>query len=74
MKTKQKQELHQKTREELENILRTAKAELLSLRLDHSLKKLKNTSSILHKRKEMAVIYTVLKEKDLPAHPAGKII
>lgn len=71
MKTKQKQELHQKTKEELKNILRTARAELLSLRLDNSLKKLKNTSSILHKRKEIAVIYTVLSEKDLPAQ-AGK--
>lgn len=64
MKLKAVKELHGKTIEELKVLLQTAMEELSVLRFDQSQGKLKNTSSFLHKRKDIARIQTVLKEKE----------
>lgn len=65
MKTNLKKELHQKTIEELRSLLQNIIDELFSLRLEKSQKKLKNTSLIAVKRKDLAIIQTILKEKEL---------
>ena len=67
MKTKAKKELHSKTGEELKVLLKTVKDEFFSLQLEHAQQKLKNTSSLLHKRKDIARINTILQEKNLAA-------
>ncbi|MDO8621427.1 MAG: 50S ribosomal protein L29 [Candidatus Levybacteria bacterium] len=65
MKTKDKQALHTKTIEELKKLLQDLKSALFSLSLDKTQNKLKNTRSIYLKRKEIAQIATVLREKEL---------
>lgn len=64
MKLKAVKELHTKTVEELQVLLQTAAEELSLLRFDQAQGKLKNTSSFLHKRKDIARIQTVLREKE----------
>lgn len=64
MKIKEKRQLRDKTKEELQVMLAKMKNELFTLRLEHSQGKLKNTSSLLHKRKDLALMYTVLSEKE----------
>lgn len=64
MKTKQKNELFGKSENELKKLLSDARNDLFNLRLDLSQNKLKNTSSIFLKRKEVALILTALKEKE----------
>lgn len=65
MKTKEKKELFAKTETELRKALKDAKAALLDLVLDLGQNKLKNTSLISRKRKEVALIKTALREKEL---------
>jgi len=65
MKTKDKKELSTKTIKELKMLLKEKKNELFSLIQEHAQKKLKNTRSIFWKKKEIAVISTILREKEL---------
>lgn len=65
MKTKEKKELNSKSTEELKSLLDTAEGELSLLKLENFRKKLKNTSSIAIKRKEIAKILTIIKQKEL---------
>jgi ribosomal protein L29 len=65
MKTKEKKELFAKTETELRKLLKEAKGALLDLMLDLQQNKLKNTRLIFWKRKEIALIKTALKEKEL---------
>lgn len=65
MKTKDIKELHLKTVQELKDLFKTAKEDLLELNLSHSQSKLKNTSSIFTKKKDIARILTVLRGKEL---------
>lgn len=71
MKTKDMKALHAKTLEELKILLKEAKDALYLLKLEMSQNKLKNLRSIFWKRKEMAVIATIINEKDLPAGRQG---
>ncbi len=64
MKTKDKKDLFTKSQLELKKLLLDAKEALFNLRIDLSQNKLKNTSSITLKRKEIALILTALKEKE----------
>ncbi len=64
MKTKVIKQLHGKTKEELQALIQSVKEELANFRLDQKQGKLKDTSSILHKRKEIARMQTVLQEKE----------
>ena len=65
MKTKDKKEIFTKSDKELKKALTEAKAALLDLMLDLKQNKLKNTRLIFWKRKEIALIKTALKEKEL---------
>ena len=65
MKTKEKKELFSKNEKELRNVLKEAKAALFELMLDLGQNKLKNTRLIFWKRKEIALIKTALREKEL---------
>jgi ribosomal protein L29 len=63
MKIKEKKELHLKSINELNKLLKEAHSELLTLMLDKEQNKLKNTSSLSNKRREIAVIKTVVRIK-----------
>ena len=65
MKTKDKQTIRAKTLGELKTILKEAKDALYLLKLEMSQNKLKNLRSIFWKRKEMALIATIMKEKEI---------
>lgn len=64
MKTKDKKELHTKTANELLKILKDAKESLMMLRLDKVQNKLKNTRDIFNTRQKIAILQTILKEKE----------
>lgn len=65
MKTKEKKELQIKTVPELRTLVKNIHEDLFALRIEASQMKLKNTSSLAKKRKEIAQILTVLREKEL---------
>lgn len=65
MKRKEKDELKTKETKELENILSQARKTVSSLRIEKAQYKLKNTRAIFLKRKEIALIKSILKEKEL---------
>lgn len=65
MKTKDKKELHIKTEDELKKMLEDAHEDLVKLRLDKAQNKVKNTSELSNIRRKIAIIQTILKEKEL---------
>ena len=65
MKTKDKKELHLKSLEELNKEVLDAKDALVGLKLDKTQNKLKNTSQLSIKRKEIAQILTIIRGKEL---------
>ncbi|RJQ38715.1 50S ribosomal protein L29 [Candidatus Microgenomates bacterium] len=65
MKTKQKKELHAKTIQEIKVLLKEAKEEMFSLKLEKVQRKLKNLRSIFEKRKNIAKMLTILREKEI---------
>ncbi|MGA2911110.1 MAG: 50S ribosomal protein L29 [Candidatus Levyibacteriota bacterium] len=65
MKTKEKKEIFSKSEKELRKALKEAKEALVDLILELKQNKLKNTRLIFWKRKEIALIKTALKEKEL---------
>lgn len=64
MKTKDIKDLHTKTMEELSGMYKAAREELLELNLSKSQNKLKNLRSIFLKKKDIARVLTILKEKE----------
>jgi large subunit ribosomal protein L29 len=65
MKAKDKKAISEKTLQDLKTHLAEAREAIFLLRLDKSQNKLKNTRSIFRKRKEVARILTIMKEKEL---------
>jgi large subunit ribosomal protein L29 len=65
MKKQEFQSLKQKTDKELKEMLSTLKKEINKLRLEMALRKVKNVSSVGQKKKDVARILTVLKERKL---------
>lgn len=65
MKSKDKKELFSKTDKELRKILKEARVTLFNLTLENKQNKLKNPRSIFWKKKEIALILTSLREKEL---------
>jgi len=63
MKTRDKKDLQIKTVAELKKMLKDAQGTVLSLKLDKAQAKLKDTQSIFHKKKEIAIIQTILRGK-----------
>ncbi len=62
MKAIDKKGLHEKSAKELEKLVVEAYKGLNELRLDHVQNKLKDTRSIFNKRKEIAVMQSVLQQ------------
>lgn len=71
MKTSIKKDLHTKTAGELSKKLSDLSEEIRVMRLDHTMGKLKNISSIGNKREEIAVAKTILREKVLSQRSAA---
>jgi len=65
MKTKARQEIRNSEISELRKKLKDTRQTLAQAMLDHKQFKLKNSSSITTMRKEIAVILTVLREKEV---------
>jgi len=65
MKSKEKKDLFTKSEKELIKILKEAREALFNFKLDLTQNKLKNTRQIFWKKKEIALILTILKEKKL---------
>ena len=67
MKRKQKQELHQKTKIQLQKEIVKKERELASLRLELRAGKLKNVRQLMNQRHHLACLKTILREKELAA-------
>lgn len=65
MKTRDKKDLFTKDAKELIKKLKDTRDELFTMKIDLTQNKLKNPKSITTKRKEIALILTALKEKEL---------
>lgn len=65
MKTKEKKDLRTKSIVELRTMLKNAKDAVFTAKLEKSQNKLKNTRSLSLKRKEIAQILTIMKEKEI---------
>lgn len=65
MKSKDKKELHTKSIKELRALAIEAKDAFAALRLDKTQNKLKNTSLLSLKRKEIAQMLTIIRLKEL---------
>lgn len=74
MKSKDKKELHMKSIRELGNMVTEAKNQLAELGMDKIQNKLKNTSSLSLKRKEIAQMLTIMRLKELAEVQAKKKI
>ena len=69
MKTKDKKELHLKSLQELKKLVMDAKDALSDLKLDKTQNKLKNTSLLSLKRKEITQMLTIIRIKELSENP-----
>lgn len=67
MKTKDKKELFTKTTQELQHIVGEAREKVFSLRLQAVQNKLKNKREVFLKRKDIARILTVIRQKEQSA-------
>lgn len=65
MKTKDKKELLTRSVSELKKLLEEARKAIVSLKLDHQQNKLKDTRSIFNKRKEIAVLQSIINLKKI---------
>ena len=62
------QEIKEKSVDELKELILESKKELFTLRMGHNkLKQLEDTASISNKKREIARLKTVLREKELQA-------
>jgi ribosomal protein L29 len=64
MKTSEKKDLWTKSVQELSKMIIAAAEALRSLKLDKEQNRLKNTRELFSKRKELAVLKTILKAKE----------
>jgi ribosomal protein L29 len=72
MKTKDKKALHAKSLKELNKMISDAKDAIVDLELDKTQNKLKNTSQLSVKRREIAQMLTIARIKELAENlPAG---
>lgn len=65
MKSKDKKELFTKSEKELRKALKEAREALFNLNMDNRQNKLKNTRQIFWKKKEITLMLTALKEKEI---------
>jgi len=72
MKSKDKKELHLKSIKELKNSVEELRDVIVGLKLDKTQNKLKNTSQLSVKRKEIAQMLTIIRLKELADIQARK--
>jgi ribosomal protein L29 len=72
MKSKDIKELHRKDIKELKNLVIQVRDELAGLKMDKTQNKLKNTSMLFLKRKEIAQMLTIIRAKELADIEAKK--
>jgi ribosomal protein L29 len=65
MKSKDKKELFARSEKELRKALKEAREALFNLNMDNRQNKLKNTRQIFWKKKEITLMLTALKEKEI---------
>ncbi len=65
MKRKGKKEYHQKSSEELKQQVEKIAEELVKLRMEKQVGKLKNVRLLKQKKNQLAVIKTILQEKEV---------
>jgi len=65
MKKKELKDLHLKTRQDLQDLMKKAQEELLKSKMDKQAGKLKNVHLPGQKRQNLANIKTLIKEKEL---------
>ena len=65
MKVKEIKELHQKKKEELKIMLEKIAKEIVNFRMEKQSGKLKNVSLLNKKKREVARIKTIIKEKEI---------
>ncbi|KKQ29744.1 MAG: hypothetical protein US48_C0015G0009 [Candidatus Levybacteria bacterium GW2011_GWA2_37_36] len=65
MKSKEKKELHAKSIKELSKLVVETKDALAGMKLDKTQNKIKNTSILSIKRKEIAQMLTIIRLKEL---------
>lgn len=65
MKTNQIKELRSKNNQELEKMLTTQKEDLARIFIDLKNRKLRNTALVTNKKKMIAVISTLINEKEM---------
>ena len=59
------QDLNEKTNEEIEGFLKKSKEELFNLRFQHATGQLDNTARLKAVKRDIARMYTVLREREL---------
>ncbi len=65
MKKKELKELHQKSQQDLQGLMKKTQEELVKLKMDRKAGRLKNVRLPENKRHDLARIKTILKEKEL---------
>lgn len=65
MKRKEKQEFHQKNPEELKQEIKKINEELVKLKMEKQVGKLKNVRLLKQKKNQLAILKTILREKEL---------
>lgn len=65
MKKRELDELRKKTTQELKSLLAEREKELIKLKIDLSLRKIKNVHAVALAKKELAQIKTLISEKEL---------
>ena len=65
MKKNEKEKLHEKKLGELQNILSKLEEELVNIKVGKTTKDQKDTHAFLKKRKEIAIVKTIIREKIL---------
>jgi len=65
MKRKEKQEFHQKNLEELKQEIKKINEELVKLKMEKQVGKLKNVRLLKQKKNQLAILKTILREKEL---------
>lgn len=65
MKKKEKQELHQKTTVQLQREVAKAEKALAKLKLELKAGKVKNVRGLMNQRHHLAILKTILREKEL---------
>jgi large subunit ribosomal protein L29 len=68
MKRNEKKDLHDKSQEELKKTLSEYEKEFFEMKMEKEQGKLKNTSGLTNLRKKIAIVKTIMNQKEAKAH------